>query len=89
MKGLKAKLYKGKKMYDFDDRKKRHKAGLKQTKKQQDEEEVQFRNDFNNREIFVDEDPLRARDIPLSELTMVDEFLNKFIFLGEGTTAKS
>jgi hypothetical protein len=52
-------------MFDFDERKRRHKAGLKNTKKQKDdEEEVQFRNDFNTREIHVDDDPLRARDIP-------------------------
>jgi hypothetical protein len=49
LKGLKAKLYRGKKMFDFEERKKRHKAGMKQTKKEQDEEEVQFRNDFNSR----------------------------------------
>jgi len=36
-------------MFDFEERKKRHKAGMKQTKKEQDEEEVQFRNDFNSR----------------------------------------
>lgn len=76
-------------MFDFEERKKRHKAGMKQTKKEQDEEEVQFRNDFNNRQVYVDEDPLRARDIPQSELQLVDEFLNKFIFLGEGSSSKS
>ena len=76
-------------MFDFEERKKRHKAGMKQTKKEQDEEEVQFRNDFNNRQVYVDEDPLRARDIPQSERQLVDEFLNKFIFLGEGSSSKS
>jgi len=43
---------------------------------------VQFRNDFAIRsKHLMEDDPLRTRNIPVHELQMVDEFLNKFIFI--------
>jgi hypothetical protein len=68
LKGLKQKLYRGRKMFDFDERKRLHKTGLKQNKKTYDEEEVQFRNDFNAREIHVDDDYVKSRNIPQQEI---------------------
>lgn len=90
LKELKNRLYKGRKMFDYEERKRKHKLNLKQNKRKDDEEEeVQFRNDFQNRDAKYDEDPLRTKTIPSQELQMVDEFLNKFIFIAQGTTAKS
>jgi|LauGreDrversion4_2_1035121.scaffolds.fasta_scaffold49063_1 hypothetical protein len=40
-------------------------------------------------DIQMDEDPLRTRDIPQQELQLVDDFLNKFMFIAVGTTSKS
>jgi hypothetical protein len=77
-------------MFDFEHRKRRHKENQKKAKNEEDEDEVQFRNDFNIKsKHMMDDDPLRTRNIPSQELQMVDDFLNKFIFISQGTTSKS
>jgi hypothetical protein len=90
LKSVKNRLYKGRKMFDFEQRKRRHKQNQKKAKIEEEEEEVQFRNDFNIKsQHMMDDDPLRTRNIPSQELQMVDDFLNKFIFISQGTTSKS
>jgi hypothetical protein len=78
-------------MFNFQEMKKKHKDQLQQRKLQQGgnlerEQEVRFRNDFVEREKLYDEDPLMTKDIPQQELQLVDEFLQKFIFIADGAS---
>ena len=78
-------------MFNFQEMKKKHKDQLQQRKLQQGgnlerEQEVRFRNDFVEREKLYDEDPLMTKDIPQQELQLVDEFLQKFIFIAGGAS---
>lgn len=91
LKGLKQRLYRGRMDFDYEEQKKRHKQMMEQQRKrmgrgkdEEDEHNVQFRNDFMVREILVDEDPLQKKYIPPEELQLVDDFLNKFIFIAVG-----